>query len=199
MTGIIHSVNATSPPPASVIDPTLLTTAVDDMEIAHADAGRMFPDFIDLGAGLISGLTLVPVRDFSFAAPLSAIDHLEVHEHEGRLTFQATKTITANDPHMEAHFPDFTIFPGVFILEGLRQGVISALGEFEGLLPEIHSVRALHFSAPLLPGDQMSLDAIIEPASTENSFEVVACCRRNDGAIAARLKVEFGYGRTGVA
>jgi hypothetical protein len=31
------------------------------MEIAYTDAaGRMLPDFIDLGAGLIGGLTLVP-------------------------------------------------------------------------------------------------------------------------------------------
>jgi hypothetical protein len=43
------------------MDPTRLTTAVSDMETAYTDAaGRTLPDFTELGAGNISGLTLVP-------------------------------------------------------------------------------------------------------------------------------------------
>jgi hypothetical protein len=61
MTGTIYSVNAAGPLPCRVTDPTLLTRAVGDMEIAYTDAaGRTLPDFIDLGAGQIGGLTLVP-------------------------------------------------------------------------------------------------------------------------------------------
>ena len=41
--------------------PTILTTAVSDMETAYTDAaGRVTPDFTNLGAGNITGLTLVP-------------------------------------------------------------------------------------------------------------------------------------------
>ena len=41
--------------------PTKMTTAVSDMETAYTDAaGRATPDFIELGAGEIGGLTLVP-------------------------------------------------------------------------------------------------------------------------------------------
>ena len=41
--------------------PTVMTTAVSDMETAFTDAaGRTTPDFTELGAGDISGLTLVP-------------------------------------------------------------------------------------------------------------------------------------------
>jgi hypothetical protein len=61
MTGIIYSVNAAGPLPCRVTDPTLLTVAVGDMETAYTDAaGRTLPDFVDLGAGQIGGLTLVP-------------------------------------------------------------------------------------------------------------------------------------------
>jgi hypothetical protein len=61
MTGIIYSVNAAGPLPCRVTDPTLLTVAVGDMETAYTDAaGRTLPDFINLGAGMIGGLTLVP-------------------------------------------------------------------------------------------------------------------------------------------
>ncbi|MBE3136604.1 MAG: DUF3494 domain-containing protein [Thermoplasmata archaeon] len=41
--------------------PTKMTTAVNDMETAYTDAaGRTLPDFTELGAGDIGGLTLVP-------------------------------------------------------------------------------------------------------------------------------------------
>lgn len=41
--------------------PTILTTAVSDMETAYTDAaGRTLPDFTELGAGEIGGLTLDP-------------------------------------------------------------------------------------------------------------------------------------------
>jgi len=41
--------------------PAKMTTAVSDMEIAYTDAaGRSSPDYTELGAGNISGLTLVP-------------------------------------------------------------------------------------------------------------------------------------------
>ena len=61
MKGTIFSVNAAGPLPCSVTDPSLLTEAVGDMETAYTDAaGRTLPDFINLGAGLIGGLTLVP-------------------------------------------------------------------------------------------------------------------------------------------
>ena len=61
MTGKVYSVNAAGPLPCRVTDPTLLTTAVGDMQTAYTDAaGRVLPDFVDLGAGQIGGLTLVP-------------------------------------------------------------------------------------------------------------------------------------------
>jgi hypothetical protein len=44
-----------------VIDPVFLTSVVRDMEFAYDDAaGRVAPDFTELGAGEIGGLTLVP-------------------------------------------------------------------------------------------------------------------------------------------
>jgi hypothetical protein len=59
--GKIYSVNAAGPLPCTVTAPTLLTEAVGDMETAYTDAaGRTLPDFINLGAGLIGGLTLAP-------------------------------------------------------------------------------------------------------------------------------------------
>jgi hypothetical protein len=61
VTGTIYSVNAAGPLPCRVTDPTLLTRAVGNMQTAYTDAaGRMNPNFLNLGAGRIGGLTLVP-------------------------------------------------------------------------------------------------------------------------------------------
>jgi hypothetical protein len=61
MSGTIFSVNAAGPAPCTVTDPTLLTEAIGNMEAAYTDAaGRMLPDYTNLGAGLIGGLTLGP-------------------------------------------------------------------------------------------------------------------------------------------
>jgi hypothetical protein len=55
VTGKLYAADYTPPTPA------YLTTAVYNMETAHVDAaGRPTPDFTELGAGNISGLTLVP-------------------------------------------------------------------------------------------------------------------------------------------
>jgi hypothetical protein len=58
--GHIYAVDATGPA-CALIDPVSLTTAVGDMMTAYADAaGRVTPDFTELGGGNIDGLTLIP-------------------------------------------------------------------------------------------------------------------------------------------
>ena len=59
--GTVYTVNAAGPLPCYVSDPVSLTTAVGDMGFAYTDAaGRVGPDFTELGAGQIGGLTLAP-------------------------------------------------------------------------------------------------------------------------------------------
>ena len=61
VTGTIYTVDAAGPLPCSATDPTTLTSAVGDMGFAYDDAaGRVGPDYTELGAGEIGGLTLAP-------------------------------------------------------------------------------------------------------------------------------------------
>ena len=61
VTGTIFTVDAAGPLPCKVTDATGLTAAVGDMETAYNDAsGRVSPNFTELGAGEIGGLTLTP-------------------------------------------------------------------------------------------------------------------------------------------
>lgn len=61
VSGMIFSVDAAGPLPCTVNAAPFLTLAVLDMEIAYLDAaGRSSPDFTEVGAGEIGGMTLRP-------------------------------------------------------------------------------------------------------------------------------------------
>jgi len=61
MSGKVYTVDAAGPLPCAINDATFLTSAVGDMGFAYDDAaGRLSPDFTELGAGEIGGLTLAP-------------------------------------------------------------------------------------------------------------------------------------------
>jgi len=61
VTGKIYVVDAAGPLPCALNDATTLTAAIGDMQTAYVDAtGRVSPAFVELGAGEIGGLTLVP-------------------------------------------------------------------------------------------------------------------------------------------
>lgn len=61
VTGTIFTVDAAGPLPCAVADATGLTAAVSAELAAYLDAaGRTTPDFLNLGAGEIGGLTLAP-------------------------------------------------------------------------------------------------------------------------------------------
>ena len=61
VTGKVFVVDATGPLPCATTDATFLTAAIGDMGFAYDDAaGRLGPDFTELGAGEIGGLTLEP-------------------------------------------------------------------------------------------------------------------------------------------
>jgi len=70
--GTIYEVDAAGPA-CAVTDASRLTTAVGDMQTAYTDAaGRSNPDFLNLGAGELGGLTLTPgLYKFTTAVTIS--------------------------------------------------------------------------------------------------------------------------------
>ncbi len=59
--GTVYTVDAAGPLPCRITNASGLTTAVADMQGAYTDAaGRNTPNFLNLGAGNMGGLTLAP-------------------------------------------------------------------------------------------------------------------------------------------
>ncbi len=60
VSGNIYSVDAAGPLPCVTTDASGLTTAVTDKGTAYTDANSRAPDYTELGAGNIGGMTLAP-------------------------------------------------------------------------------------------------------------------------------------------
>jgi 3-hydroxyacyl-[acyl-carrier-protein] dehydratase len=137
-----------------------------------------------------------------YAAPLRATDEVEVATRDGGVTVRATKLVRATDPYLAAHFPGQVVYPGVFVLETVRQAVLTALGPRAGRLPELSVVRSVRFRHPLRPGQRLRVTADIEAPAEAGSAEegaivVRARCRCDGGADVATLVLEFQYDHPG--
>jgi 3-hydroxyacyl-[acyl-carrier-protein] dehydratase len=78
----------------------------------------------------------------------------------------ALKNVTFNEPFFQGHFPGVPIMPGVLILEALAQagGVlayVSPIENIEGSLVYFTGIDKARFRKPVVPGDQLILEAKI--------------------------------------
>ena len=135
-----------------------------------------------------------------YAAPYAAVDDVLVVERpDGGLELRATKDISAVDRYQAAHFPDRTVHPGVFILETVRQAVLTALGERAGELPELAEVRSIRFHSALRPGERLTASVDVAAADPAGTIAARARCHRADGSEVATMTLAFRYGVDGDA
>ncbi|GGO79949.1 hypothetical protein [Wenjunlia tyrosinilytica] len=158
-----------------------------------ADAkGAVAKGAVAKGAVAVGTASIAP-RQRSFAAPLRAVDRVELLTLDGGLRLRAAKLVTAEDPYMAGHFPGLTMLPAVFLLEGVRQAVAQAFGLADP--PELLEVRSARLLAPMLGGEEITIDAGLEPQPEGERWAVNARCTRQDGTAVATLKVLVGVPR----
>ncbi|WP_326770679.1 MaoC/PaaZ C-terminal domain-containing protein (plasmid) [Streptomyces sp. NBC_01591] len=123
-----------------------------------------------------------------FSAPLDAVDDV-IQVSESGIT--ATKMVHAGEPYLEGHYPDFTIYPGVFIMESVNQAVDAYVARAFGAdrIADLVTVTSARFTSPVLPGDtlQVSCELVVQG----DELVVDANCRTAAGAAAARLKLMY--------
>jgi len=97
--------------------------------------------------------------------PFLLVDRvLELNEGE---SIVAIKNVTVNEPFFNGHFPDHPVMPGVLIVEAMAQAA-GVLGfKTMGKKPQDGSIYyfvgsdKLRFKRPVVPGDQLKLEAKI--------------------------------------
>jgi len=95
-------------------------------------------------------------------APFLMIDHVELLDGD---RIVARKTVAANEPFLQGHFPGNPIMPGVLIIEALAQaGAVFAARQSS--FDPAHQVMYLmtidkaKFRKPVLPGDVLKLEVV---------------------------------------
>jgi 3-hydroxyacyl-[acyl-carrier-protein] dehydratase len=101
------------------------------------------------------------------------------------------KNVSANEPFFAGHFPEFSVMPGVLIVESMAQvggvlvsKVLGALGKRIVLLASIEEAK---FRKPVVPGDQLRIEmTIIRRKATIAKMQGVATV---DGSVVAEAIV----------
>ncbi|WP_292956782.1 MULTISPECIES: 3-hydroxyacyl-ACP dehydratase FabZ [unclassified Neptuniibacter] len=90
-----------------------------------------------------------------------------VLELEKGASIVAIKNVTVNEPFFNGHFPDHPVMPGVLIVEAMAQAA-GILGfktmdkkPQDGSIYYFVGADKLRFKRPVVPGDQLKLEASI--------------------------------------
>jgi 3-hydroxyacyl-[acyl-carrier-protein] dehydratase len=107
------------------------------------------------------------LRTLPHRFPFLLVDRvIELEEGKRAVGF---KNVSHNDWFFQGHFPGNPLMPGVLILEALAQLaaiiVLSRPG-FEGRIPYFAGLDGCRFRRPVVPGDQLRLEAEIIHASS---------------------------------
>jgi 3-hydroxyacyl-[acyl-carrier-protein] dehydratase len=124
------------------------------------------------------------------AAPLRAVDAWRVESSGDPVRLTARVGVRGDDPNLRGHFPGLAVFPGIFVIEALCQAVSLALPESAPVLTNVRSVR---FVAPLLDGDELTLEAAVSPRAG-GGWAAEARGTRADGTVCARIRADFDEG-----
>jgi 3-hydroxyacyl-[acyl-carrier-protein] dehydratase len=102
------------------------------------------------------------------------------------------KNVTVNEPFFPGHFPHSPVMPGVLIIEALAQAAAVLAFKTEGTLPDENSmvyfasVDKVRFKRPVVPGDQLILEAeIVRTIRNIWKFKAIA---RVDGEVATEAE-----------
>lgn len=130
------------------------------------------------------------VADVPFPTLARVIDEVSLEPGDGDgWRLRGRTLIRPDDPSLPGHFPDFPIFPGVLLLECLRQAAHAAWRLRTGVGLELRGVRSARFLAPVRPGDTLLIDATLGP-NPDGGWLATAVCRAG-GCEVARLRADF--------
>ena len=124
--------------------------------------------------------------------PVLMIDRVKELEPGKRIV--AIKNVSANEPHFQGHFPGRPIMPGVLILEAMAQAAGVLVFSAEDMAEQRDRVLYYYvgidnarFKKPVVPGDQLELEVIIE--RTLRGIGKFSCVGRVAGAVVAEATI----------
>ena len=102
------------------------------------------------------------------------------------------KTVSANEPYFQGHFPQRPVMPGVLIIEAMAQTaavlVVQTLGpDAEGKLVYFMSVDNARFRKPVFPGDTLYVH--VHKRKQRGNVWKFDCAAKVDGKLVAEATI----------
>jgi 3-hydroxyacyl-[acyl-carrier-protein] dehydratase len=117
---------------------------------------QAFPDMMDINE----------IREYlPHRYPFLLVDRVAEMDLEEGKNIRAYKNVTINEPFFNGHFPQHPIMPGVLIIEAMAQaaGILGFkmlnVKPADGTLYYFVGSDKLRFRQPVVPGDQLILEA----------------------------------------
>ncbi|MBO8184015.1 hypothetical protein [Streptomyces spirodelae] len=157
----------------------------------------------------------------SYARPLEGADRITARAEADELLIEADKVVRSTDPYLAGHFPQVTLYPAIFLLDGIRQAVGAELHRAPSLAAhlgpgspdepdtregpdrrpdgpgddwlELGTLDSARVLNPMLEGDELRL-LIRVSADRPGALRAALDCRRADGAQVAKMTVELVRG-----
>lgn len=112
----------------------------------------------------------------------------------GEKTIVGIKNVTINEPFFQGHFPGHPIMPGVLILEAMAQtagvGALNIPGNL-GKLAYFLSIDNAKFRKPVLPGDQLRIEA--ELLKVKMGVMKTRAVAKVDGEVVTEADMMFAF------
>ncbi len=120
--------------------------------------------------------------------PMLLVDRIIEMDHE---RIVGIKNVTANEPFFVGHFPGFPVMPGVLIVEAMAQTagvlILGQIPDRENKLVFLASVERAKFRQPVIPGDQLRLEAVV--LKNKVSVAKIAAKALVDGRVVAEAEL----------
>ncbi len=112
-----------------------------------------------------------------------------IESSESRIV--AFKNISISDPVFAGHFPNYPIYPGVLIIEGLAQtaGLLLLQDQPDGV-PLFLGIDSARFKKEVRPGDKLIYE--VEVVQKRSSVVKVKAQARVEGSVVAKAELLLG-------
>lgn len=96
------------------------------------------------------------------------------------------KSVTANEPFFQGHFPENPVMPGVLITEAMAQlgaVLIMSQEQWSDCIPYLAALDNLRFKRPVVPGEQLIIE--VEITNIKRNVGKMKAKATVDGVLAA--------------